>query len=54
MMNMPWTHAGLPALTIPAGKGKLGLPLGLQLVGRFGGDEALLQWAEGMEGLFET
>ena len=54
MMNMPWTHAGLPALTIPAGEGRLGLPLGLQLVGRFGGDEALLQWAEGMEGLFET
>ena len=49
-MNMPWTHAGLPALTLPAGNGKLGLPLGLQLVGRFGDDEALLLWAREIEG----
>ena len=51
-MNMPWTHAGLPAMTIPAGKGALGLPLGLQLVARFGQDKALLCWAEGIEAAF--
>ncbi|MCY4018920.1 MAG: amidase [Chloroflexi bacterium] len=51
-MNMPWTHAGLPALTLPAGLGKLGLPLGLQLVARFGADPALLHWARGIEALF--
>lgn len=44
-MNLPWTHAGLPALTLPAGAADNGLPLGLQLVGRFGADEALLAWA---------
>ncbi len=44
-MNMPWTHAGLPAISIPAGRGMLGLPLGLQLVGRYWDDEKLLSWA---------
>jgi Asp-tRNA(Asn)/Glu-tRNA(Gln) amidotransferase A subunit family amidase len=45
-MNLPWTHAGLPALTLPAGVAENGLPLGLQLVGRFGEDERLLAWGE--------
>jgi Asp-tRNA(Asn)/Glu-tRNA(Gln) amidotransferase A subunit family amidase len=44
-MNLPWTHAGMPALTLPAGCAADGMPLGLQLVGRFGGDEQLLVWA---------
>lgn len=44
-MNLPWTHAGLPAITIPAGHASNGLPLGLQLVARFGADERLLAWA---------
>lgn len=52
LMNLPWTHAGLPALSIPAGRGMLGLPLGLQLVGRFGGDAQLLAWARAIEPLF--
>ncbi len=41
LMNLPWTHAGLPALSLPAGAGPGGLPLGLQLVGEFGMDERL-------------
>lgn len=41
-MNLPWTHAGLPALTLPAGRGSQGLPLGLQLIGRFSADPFLL------------
>jgi Asp-tRNA(Asn)/Glu-tRNA(Gln) amidotransferase A subunit family amidase len=44
-MNLPWTHAGLPSITLPAGQAENGLPMGLQLVGRFGEDEALLGWA---------
>ncbi|MBE3559267.1 MAG: amidase [Ktedonobacteraceae bacterium] len=47
-MNLPWTHAGLPALTLPAGLAKNGLPLGLQLIGTFMADEWLVAWAGAM------
>jgi len=45
-MNLPWTHAGLPAITIPAGRAQNGLPLGMQLVAHFEADEQLLAWAK--------
>ena len=44
-----WTLAGLPAVTIPSGRGPRGLPLGLQIVGRYRDDERALQvaaWCE--------
>jgi Asp-tRNA(Asn)/Glu-tRNA(Gln) amidotransferase A subunit family amidase len=44
-MNLPWTHTGMPAITVPAGRAANGLPLGLQCVARFGADESLLAWA---------
>jgi Asp-tRNA(Asn)/Glu-tRNA(Gln) amidotransferase A subunit family amidase len=44
-LQLPWTHAGLPAVTLPWTKAANGLPLGLQLVGRFMDDERLLAWA---------
>jgi len=50
-MNLPWTHAGLPTLTLPSGSSTAGLPLGLQLSARFDADEELLAWAEQMEAL---
>ena len=43
-MNLPWTHAGLPVLSLPAGKAANGLPLGLQCIAGFMQDEALLTW----------
>jgi Asp-tRNA(Asn)/Glu-tRNA(Gln) amidotransferase A subunit family amidase len=51
VMNVPWTQAGLPALSLPAGAvarepGGPALPVGLQCVGRPGADEQLLGWAE--------
>lgn len=49
VMNTPWTHAGLPVVTIPAGSIQ-GLPLGLQLAGRHGDDETLLSLAAHLEG----
>jgi Asp-tRNA(Asn)/Glu-tRNA(Gln) amidotransferase A subunit family amidase len=44
-MNLPWTHAGVPALSLPAGLSAEELPMGLQFAGRFGLDEALAGWA---------
>ncbi|MEX2030075.1 MAG: amidase [Anaerolineales bacterium] len=49
VMNVPWTHAGTPTLTLPSGEDSRHLPYGLQLVGRPGSDEALLAWAVGIE-----
>lgn len=41
VMNLPWTQAGLPTLTIPCGVNDEGLPFGLQLVGGWFADEML-------------
>jgi len=49
VMNLPWTQVGFPVLNIPAGKSKDGLPMGLQVVGKWNADEELLSWAEGIE-----
>ncbi len=51
VMNLPWTHAGLPALSLPSGRTDSGLPLGLQVVGRWHADESLLAWARVLESL---
>jgi Asp-tRNA(Asn)/Glu-tRNA(Gln) amidotransferase A subunit family amidase len=44
VMNLPWTNAGLPVITVPAGEVR-GLPVGMQIVARPLADEALLGWA---------
>jgi aspartyl-tRNA(Asn)/glutamyl-tRNA(Gln) amidotransferase subunit A len=48
-MNLPWTHCGLPTLNLPARKNSQGLPMGLQVAGRFDEDETLLQWGYELE-----
>ncbi len=53
-LNLPWTHTGMPALTVPAGVASNGLPLGLQLVARFGADEALLSWGSQIAGVLRS
>ena len=48
VMNLPWTHSGLPAVSLPAGW--VGdLPVGLQCAARFGADDQLLSWAAELE-----
>ena len=51
VMNLPWTHGGLPTLNIPSGFNEAGLPLGLQVAARWHADEALLQWALELEAI---
>jgi len=49
VMSVPWSLAGMPSVSVPAGHAASGLPLGLQCVGRPGSDEELLGWAAGIE-----
>jgi Asp-tRNA(Asn)/Glu-tRNA(Gln) amidotransferase A subunit family amidase len=49
VMNLPWTHAGMPALNLPTGRSAAGLPMGLQVTARWWADEDLLAWARGLE-----
>lgn len=48
VMNLPWTHTGLPTITVPASKTDDGLPLGVQFAGRFGADEDVVRWSHGI------
>jgi aspartyl-tRNA(Asn)/glutamyl-tRNA(Gln) amidotransferase subunit A len=51
--SSPFNAAGLPAISIPAGKDDAGLPVNLQLVGRPGADATVLavaRWCEGALG----
>jgi amidase len=42
VFNRLWTGLHVPCLTLPAGRGPQGLPLGVQLVGRFRDDARLV------------
>jgi Asp-tRNA(Asn)/Glu-tRNA(Gln) amidotransferase A subunit family amidase len=44
--NFIWTSLHVPCVTVPAGEGPDGLPLGIQIVGRAGEDRAVLAWAQ--------
>jgi Asp-tRNA(Asn)/Glu-tRNA(Gln) amidotransferase A subunit family amidase len=44
--NLIWTSLHVPCVTVPAGEGPDGLPLGIQIVGRRGEDRAVLAWAQ--------
>ena len=49
IMTVPASLAGLPALSVPAGKTDEGLPVGVQLIGDYMTDAALLKLAREME-----
>lgn len=46
LFNRNWTLLGVPCISIPAGTGPMGLPLGVQLVGAYDADEHVLACAE--------
>lgn len=46
VMSFPWTFAGLPTVSVPAGYNSAGLPFGLQCVAGYMQDEQLLTWAK--------
>ena len=46
LFNRNWTLLGVPCVTLPAGRGASGLPLGVQLVGDYGEDSRVLLAAE--------
>ncbi len=45
----PWTTAGLPAISVPTGISRNGMPIGVQLVGRGHDDAGLLRAARWVE-----
>ncbi|MEE2699600.1 MAG: amidase [Pseudomonadota bacterium] len=46
IFNGMWTLIGVPAVTVPLLKGKKGLPIGLQVIGRRGNDTTTLKAAK--------
>jgi Asp-tRNA(Asn)/Glu-tRNA(Gln) amidotransferase A subunit family amidase len=46
VFNYIWTSLHVPCVTVPAGEGPDGLPLGIQVVARNGADAAVLAWAQ--------
>jgi Asp-tRNA(Asn)/Glu-tRNA(Gln) amidotransferase A subunit family amidase len=46
VFNLTWTSLHVPCVTVPAGNGPDGLPLGIQIVTRIGEDRQALAWAQ--------
>ncbi len=53
-LALPWTYAGLPAVSLPGATSSEEMPLGLQLVGPAGSDEILLAAARDVAAVIET
>lgn len=49
-----FNHAGVPALSLPCGGGRAGLPVGLQIITRRGADRGLLAFAREAEQMVAT
>ena len=49
VMNVPASMAGLPAVSVPAGKTDAGLPVGVQIIGKMKSDASILALANSLE-----
>ncbi|KAI0766133.1 amidase signature enzyme [Trametes elegans] len=49
VLTVPASLAGLPALSVPAGRGSDGWPIGVSVVGQWGSDELVLRTGEAIE-----
>jgi aspartyl-tRNA(Asn)/glutamyl-tRNA(Gln) amidotransferase subunit A len=49
LMTIPVNLAGLPAMSVPCGFDKLGLPIGMQLIGNVLQEDLLFQVAHAYE-----
>ena len=54
VMNQVWTLLHAPCVTVPAGTGPKGLPVGVQIVGRIGDDARTLAVARWIQALLEN
>lgn len=54
LFNGAWTALGVPCLTLPFSTGPTGLPIGVQLIGKFGADWHLLYCAAAIEESFRS
>ena len=49
ILNIPASLAGLPAISVPAGKTESGLPVGVQIIGKMESDSKILALADSLE-----
>ena len=49
VMSVPASMAGLPAVSVPAGKTDSGLPVGVQIIGKMKSDASILALADSLE-----
>lgn len=47
-LTVPASLAGLPALSVPSGRGRSGWPLGVSLIGQWGSEDLLFHIAKQM------
>ena len=52
VFNSLWSGLHVPCVTVPAGAGPNGMPLGLQIIGRAGEDAGALLWSEWVAALY--
>jgi Asp-tRNA(Asn)/Glu-tRNA(Gln) amidotransferase A subunit family amidase len=52
IFNRSWTMLHVPCITVPAGPGTGGMPVGVQLVGQLADDARMLRAASALEAAF--